>query len=208
MAHLGEGFRPGLPGGALGDDEHANGLDGAVHRFGLARPPRQGGPGRLHGVDGVGPAVSDARLAALAVDLDDLYALVSQVPGQASPVGACPLHPNLCHLAETLQPRKHCLVAGGVRCESLCSEQAPNRIERSGDVHIKVSVHAAGDGACSFYDGHGHPFLPMWSRGGTAVPDRSDGRLSLLEQAGPITLPLGRDVPLSMGRRETSADGV
>ena len=138
------------------------------------------------------------RLAALAVDLDDFYALVPQVPRQAGPVGACPLHSNLCHFAKPLQPRKHCLVAGGVRWESLCSEQAANRIERSGDVHIKVSVHAAGNGACSFYDGHGHPFLPMWSRGGTAVPDRSDGRLSLLEQAGPITLPLGRDVPLSM----------
>jgi hypothetical protein len=152
--------------------------------------------------------MADTRLAALAVDLDDLYALASQEPRQAGPVGARPLHPNLCHLTESLQPRKHCPVAGRVRSESLRSEQAANRIERSGDVHVKVSVHAAGNGACSFYDCHGHPFLPMWSRGGTAVPDRSDGRLSLLEQAGPITFPLGRDVPLSMCCRETSADGA
>jgi len=39
---------------------------------------------------------------------------------------------------------------------STCSEQAANRIERSGDVHVQMSVHAAGDSACCFYDGHGH----------------------------------------------------
>ena len=103
--------------------------------------------------------MSDTSLAALAVHLDDLYALVSQEPRQAGPVGAGPLHPNLRYLAETLQPQQHCLVAGRVRCESLCAEQAANRIERSGDVYIQMGVHAAGDGAYSFYDGHGHPFL-------------------------------------------------
>jgi hypothetical protein len=74
-------------------------------------------------------------------------------------------------------------------------------------VHVKVCVHAARDGACSFYDGHGHPYLPKWSRGGTAVPDRSDGRPGLFEatRASHPSSGTGRAVvnvqPGDLGRR-------
>ena len=47
-------------------------------------------------------------------------------------------------------------------------EQAPDGIQRGGNVHVGVGVHAAGDGACfsaCLYDGHSRPFL--WLRDGT-----------------------------------------
>jgi hypothetical protein len=44
----------------------------------------------------------------------------------------------------------------------LDAEQPADGIERGGDVHAGVGIHAAGDGACPracLYDGHCHPFL-------------------------------------------------
>ena len=94
MAHLDEGLDLALSGGALGHGEHPDGLDGTVHRFGRPARPAEDGAGRLHGVDGIGTAVPATRLAALAVDLDYLYALLSQEPRQPGPVGACPSIPT------------------------------------------------------------------------------------------------------------------
>jgi hypothetical protein len=40
-------------------------------------------------------------------------------------------------------------------------EQPADGIERGGDMRTGVGVHAAGDGACFFYDGQGRPFLRL-----------------------------------------------
>jgi hypothetical protein len=62
------------------------------------------------------------------------------------------------------------------------SEKPADRIQRGGDVHVGVGVHAAGSGArlCEcLYDGHSHPFLRL--RDGThplAVGTVNPGLLS------------------------------
>jgi hypothetical protein len=52
------------------------------------------------------------------------------------------------------------LVAGRVSGEALCAEQPTERVERGGYVDVTVSVDTTGHTTRSFYDGHGHPFLP------------------------------------------------
>jgi hypothetical protein len=43
------------------------------------------------------------------------------------------------------------------RARSSRTWQPSDGVERSRDVHVRVGVHAASDGAC-LYDGHSHPF--------------------------------------------------
>src|SRR5664280_841745 len=70
--------------------------------------------------------------------------------------------------------------------------QGPKSRKAASARWVRVS-HAAGDGACSFYDGHGHPFVPMWSGVARPSPIGVTGGPDCSWQAGPITLPLGRD---------------
>jgi hypothetical protein len=54
-------------------------------------------------------------------------------------------------------PAEQAGVSGRADRELLHAEQSPDGIQRGGDVHVGVGVHAAGDGAC-FYDDQCHPF--------------------------------------------------
>jgi hypothetical protein len=58
------------------------------------------------------------------------------------------------------------LAVRAVHLDDPDAEQSADGIERGGDVRIGMGVHAAGDGACVFYDGYSHPFLRL--RDGTA----------------------------------------
>ena len=40
-------------------------------------------------------------------------------------------------------------------------QQSPDRVQRRGDMHVGMGVHAAGDGTRVFYDGHCRPFLRL-----------------------------------------------
>jgi hypothetical protein len=87
-------------------------------------------------------------------------------------------------------------MAGRISPEALGAEQGSERIECGCHVDVEVGV-----------DTTGHtPQLLRWSwpslpslgiRGGTAVPDRSDGRSRLFVATGPLTPTRRRDVPLS-----------
>jgi hypothetical protein len=80
----------------LATDEDPDGLDPTVSGLGLAlRPPRQGRPGRLDGVNGVGLSLAAPGLAVGPVDLDDLDARSSEEPGQAAPQAPVPSTPTL-----------------------------------------------------------------------------------------------------------------
>jgi hypothetical protein len=59
----------------------------------------------------------------------------------------------------------------GGRRERLDTEHPTVAIERSGDMNVQMGVNPASDQTC-LYDGHRHPFLFKWSRGGTHVPGR------------------------------------
>src|ERR1039457_3512320 len=116
------------------------------------------------GVQRVGLALPAAVLAVGAVHFDDPDAGRGDVAGQARAVAAGALDADQGDGPETAPPAEQAGVAGRGDRELLDAEQPADGIQRGGDMHIGVGVHAAGDDAC-LYDGHAIPFL--WLRGGT-----------------------------------------
>ena len=70
------------------------------------------------------------------------------VPGQPGTVTAGPFDVGQAHGTEPAQPLHQAGIASRVRRELLDAEQPAEGIERGGDVHVGVGIHAAGDGAC------------------------------------------------------------
>jgi hypothetical protein len=88
------------------------------------------------------------------------------MPGQASAVAAGPFNADQAYRAESAQPAQQLGIPGRGGRELGDAKEPADRVERSGDMHVGVGVHAASDGACQqacLYDGHCHPFL--WLRG-------------------------------------------
>src|SRR5215510_6066296 len=84
------------------------------------------------------------------------------VPGQAGTVPAGPFDAGQAHRAEPAQPAQQLGISSRGGRELGDAEQPADRVERGGDVHVGVGVHATGDSAClhaCLYDGHCHPFL-------------------------------------------------
>ena len=132
--------------------------------FGAPRARPDWAAGRADRVQRVGLALPAAVLAVGAVDLDDPDACCGDVAGQAGAVAAGPFDPDQADRPEPAQPAKQAGVSGRAGRELLHAEQSPDGIQRGGNVHVGVSVHAAGNGACfsaSLYDGHSHPFLRL-----------------------------------------------
>jgi hypothetical protein len=86
--------------------------------------------------------------------------------GQARAVAAGALDPDQGDGPEPAQPAQQAGVAGRGDRELPHAEQSPDGVQRGGDVRVGVSVHAAGDGARIFYDGHAIP-VSLVERGGT-----------------------------------------
>ena len=136
-------------GAALGDHQRPDRLDRAVPALGRAAGPAGlGGPGGADRIQRVGLALPAAVLAVGAVHLHDPDTGRGDVPGQASAVAAGPFDPDQAHGAEPAQPAQQPGIAGRGGRELLDAEQPADRIERGGDMHVGVGVHAAGDGAC------------------------------------------------------------
>ena len=81
-----------------------------------------------------------------------------QVPGQARAVAAGALDADQGDVPEPGQPAQQAGVPGRGGRELPHPQQPAEGIQRGGDVHVRVGVHAAGDGACVFYDCHCRPF--------------------------------------------------
>jgi hypothetical protein len=94
------------------------------------------------------------------VNLYDLDAITSKEPSQSGAIRTGAFHANLGHFAELLEPTKQRLVARGIGRERLGADQSPERVECRSHVIVQVGVDTARDPGGSFYDGHGHPFLP------------------------------------------------
>ena len=107
------------------------------------------------GSDLPGPA---AVLAVRTARLHDPDASRGDTTGQARAVTAGPFDPGQAGGPEPAQPSEQVSVAGRGNRELLDAEQPADGIKRGGDMHISVGVHAAGDDACVFYDGHAIPF--------------------------------------------------
>jgi hypothetical protein len=113
---------------------------------------------------GPGLALPAPVLAVGTVHLHDPDAGRGDVAGQARAVTAGPFDADQAHRAEPAQPRQQPGITGCGGRELGDTEQPAERIERRRHVHVGVSVHAAGDGAClgaCLYDGHCHPFLTL-----------------------------------------------
>jgi hypothetical protein len=78
--------------------------------------------------------------------------------GQARAVTAGPFDPDQADGPEPAQPSEQVSVAGRGYRELPGAEQPADGIQRGGDMHVSVGVHAAGDDARVFYDGQCHPF--------------------------------------------------
>ncbi len=77
--------------------------------------------------------------------------------GQASAVAASALDASQAHGSEPAQPPQQADIASQDRRELPDAEQPADQVERSGDVHVSMGVHAASEGA-RLYDGQCHPF--------------------------------------------------
>jgi hypothetical protein len=80
------------------------------------------------------------------------------VASQARTVAAGALDTDQGDRAEPAQPAQQAGVPGRGGREFPHAEQASERIQRGGYVHVGVGVHATGDGVRVFYDGHCRPF--------------------------------------------------
>jgi hypothetical protein len=145
-------------GAAPGDHQRTDRLDGAIAA--LRRAAGSAGLGGAGGADGVeraGLALTAAVLAVRAVDLDDPDTGGCDMAGQAGAVAAGALDADQAHRSEPAQPAQQASVASRGSWELLDAEQPSDGIQRSGDMHVRVGVHAAGDGPC-LYDGQCHLF--------------------------------------------------
>jgi hypothetical protein len=99
-------------------------------------------------------------LAVGSVDFDDLDTFPAQVSSQSHSIGAGALDPDLGHLAEVFEPGQQSFVAGRIGVERFGADEPTQRVEGCSHVFIEVGVDTTRDPRSSFYDGHGHPFLP------------------------------------------------
>ena len=92
-----------------------------------------------------------------AVHLHDPDAGRGDVAGQAGAVAAGALDADQADGPEPAQPAQQAGIASRGDRELRDAEQPADGVQRGGDVHVGVGVHAAGDGAC-LYDGQCHLF--------------------------------------------------
>ena len=159
-AGLVDGLGPLAAGAAPVGHQRADRLYRPVAALGHPRGPAGlRGAGRADRVQRVGLAVAVPVLPAAPGCLHHPHAASREIPGQASAVAARPLHAHQRDVPELAQPAGQAGVAGPGRGELPRPEQPADRVKRRGDVHLKVSVHPAGNGTRVFYDGHCRPFL-------------------------------------------------
>ena len=199
MAHLGQGLDPGLSGRALGDDEDPDCLDGAI--LGLRDalgPAAEGCSSCFDGIERVGLAAAPTLGPVGSVNLDYLEISSAQETGQAGPIGAGSLHPNLGDRPEALEPGEQRFVTSRIGPEALGAEQCSEGVEGGGHMNVEVGVDTTRHSTRSFYDGHGHPFLSQRCEGwhGRSGSERRAVQVVVATRTNHPTR--RRDVPLSM----------
>jgi len=132
---------------------------------GFTRQHRSSGGDRIHDI---GLAITPADLPVRAHHFDDRHLLLTQVPGQAHPVGASALDPHPFHITEAAQPSQQAPIANCTRRKLGGSQHPTDSAQNRGNVNIEVGVNATGDSGAWFCDrGHVRP-LARTSRAGTA----------------------------------------
>jgi hypothetical protein len=149
-----------VAGAALGDHQGPDRLHRPVAAFGHAGcSPGQGGARGADRVQRVGLSLAVPFLPVSAVDFHDPDPGRSEVTGQSGAVAAGALDADQGDVPELPQPAQQAGVPGRGRGELPRPQQPADGIERRGDVHLGMGVHAAGNRGSFFYDGHCRPFL-------------------------------------------------
>ena len=192
-------------GAAFGDHERPDRLDGAVPALRCtAGPARLGRAGGADGIQRVRLALPAPVLAVGAVHLHHPDTGRGDVAGQARAVTAGALDPDQAHGPEPAQPPQEKAVSGRGSRELLDTEQPSKGIERGGDVHVGMGVHAAGDGAC-LYDGQCHLFSLVEGMARTRWPSDLGTPASSPGRADQTGTPVGARKP-GPGRQIVSQD--
>src|SRR5713101_6990462 len=129
--------------------------------------------------------------------------------GQAGAVAVGALDPDQAHGPEPAQPVQQAGIAGRGDRELLDAEQAPDGIQRGGDVHVRMGVHAASDGASLRWSQPSLSVVEGWHApaGRRTCEPRP---LAQARQIGPAA-PVGAIKNLGPGRQivsRTARDGV
>ena len=104
-------------------------------------------------------------------DFDHRHVHRPQAASEAGPIRPGALNTHPIERAERTQPFVQLAEPSRGRRERLDTDHPAVAVNHSGNVNVKVGVYPAGHPA-RLYDGHRHPFLLKWSRGGTHVPGR------------------------------------
>jgi hypothetical protein len=188
----GQGECPGLverldpfgAGAAPGDHQHADRLHRAIAALRRATgPPGLGRPGGADGIQRVGLALTTPVLAVGAVHLHDPHTGGCHMAGQARAVTAGAFDPGQADSPEPAQPVQQPGIAARGDRELMDAEQAPDGIQRGGDMHVRMGVHAAAgtaDGSVQLWDVATSQLIgtPLTGHGGsvTAVAFSPDGK--------------------------------
>ena len=145
-ADLVGGDGAGLDSGAPRHRQHPDRLDAPVgalgHHSGRAAERSQRRGVR---VDGVGLAAAAAQLAVRAVHVHDVYAGLSEAPGETRSIGAGALHADALDAAAAAEPSQQLRVAGGVRAERGRAQDPSGAVDSGGDMGVLVCVDPAED---------------------------------------------------------------
>jgi hypothetical protein len=127
-------------------------------------------------IDRVGLATLAAEPPVRPVDLNDLDAVVEQVPGQAGAVAAGAFHPDQVKAPVASQPAVQLLVAAAISSELAIAQQPALLVDDGSVVGAAVGVHAADENSGGF--GQAGVAFPLEDTGRTARTGRAGGHTS------------------------------
>src|SRR6266487_3543296 len=137
----------------------------------------EGGQRGRHRVSGIGFAALPTGLAVRPDHLDHLNAAGGQVAGQPGTVTAGALHPHLGQLAVCAHPGQRSLISGRISREGLGAQHPAHLIHRRSHMHVRVSVHAPGNGQLLLCEpGHNLSFRAIPAQPGEGEQRRRPGR--------------------------------
>jgi hypothetical protein len=155
-------------------------------------PAGLSGPRGADRIEGIGLALTAAVLPVGAIDLDDPDTSCGDITGQSGAVAAGPFDADQGNGTEPAQPAQQAGIAGRSGGELLNAEQPADRIERGGDMRIRVSIHAAGNcratgnRACFFYVGRRRGDSRDAHHGACSGSPRLRSMLSCRNDRGPV----------------------
>ena len=173
-----------------------------------ARSSRQHGACRLDRVELVGLAVAATLLPIRAINLDHGDARRREMTGQAGTVGAGPFDPDPLDRTERTQPRRQRVIASRRRRKRPHTQQAADRIDRGGDMHIEMRVDTPTIGRATSTMAICHPFSRSTGQGVARTSREGDRDEPAAAAASSITLRNGACLVTEAGNVATTTTNM